>query len=151
VTSVADQGAAPCWVTVSADGKYLYASNTGTDSIGVFSLADPLHPVQIQEFKLAGPYAPPGVTSSQTASFEIALDPTGRSLYVDTQDTAATRDFQLGNAVHALTVGADGTLSETNSVTTFSPSDVPADARLQGVAVVAGVQKPTRMSKGSAG
>ena len=31
VTSVADQGAGPCWVTVSADGKYLYASNTGTE------------------------------------------------------------------------------------------------------------------------
>ena len=39
--------------------------------------------------------------------------------------------------MHALTVGADGTLSESNSAVTFSPGDVPADARLQGVAVVA--------------
>lgn len=137
VTSVADQGAGPCWVTVSADGKYLYASNTGTDSIGVFSLADPLHPVQIQDFKLAGPFAPPGATKSQTASFEIALDPTGASLYAITQDTAPTRDFQQGNAVHALTVAADGTLSESNPSITFAPTDVPAAARLQGVAVVA--------------
>lgn len=137
VTSVADQGAAPCWITVSADGKYLYAANTGTDSIGVFSLADPLHPVQVQEFKLAGPYSNPGVTDRQTASFQIALDPSGTSLYVVNQDTASTRDFQQGNAVHALSVAANGTLSESNAVTTFSPSDVPAAARLQGVAVVA--------------
>jgi 6-phosphogluconolactonase (cycloisomerase 2 family) len=136
VASVPDQGAAPCWLTVSADGKYLYASNTGTDSIGVFSLADPLHPVQVQEFKLAGPFAPPGVSGSQTASFQIALDPSGQNLYVITQDTAATRDFQQGNAVHALSVAADGTLSEGNPSVTFSPADVPAAARLQGVAVV---------------
>lgn len=137
VTSVPDQGAAPCWVTVSADGKYLYASNTATDSIGVFSLADPLHPIQVQEFKLAGPTANPGVTTSQTASFEFALDPSGRSLYVVTQDTAAARDFQQGNAVHALSVGADGRLSESDAVLTFSAADVPAEARLQGVVAVA--------------
>jgi hypothetical protein len=90
----------------------------------------------VQEFRLAGPFAPPGVTGSETASFQIALDPSGRSLYAITQDTAATRDFQQGNAVHALSVAADGTLGEPNPVTTFSPADVPAAARLQGVAVV---------------
>ena len=137
VTSVADQGAGPCWVTVSADGKFLYASNTGTDSIGVFSLADPLHPVQVQDFKLAGPFAPAGQTGRQTASFQISLDPSGTSLYVVTQDTASTRDFQQGNALHALSVAADGTLSESNATVTFSPADVPSAARLQGIAIVA--------------
>lgn len=136
VTSVPDQGAAPCWVTVSADGQFLYVSNTGTGSIGVFSLADPMRPVQIQEFTLAGPTAPPGATKPQTANFQIALDPTGRSLYVISQDTAMTRDFQQGNQVHALSVAADGTLSEPNTPVTFLPAEVPADARLQGVAVV---------------
>jgi DNA-binding beta-propeller fold protein YncE len=136
VTSVPDQGAGPCWVTVSADGRYLYTSNTGTDSIGVFSLADPLHPVQVQEFNLAGPFAPAGVTNRQTASFQIALDPSGDSLFVIAQDTAPTRDFQQGNAVHALSVASDGTLSESNALVTFTPADVPAAARLQGVAVV---------------
>jgi 6-phosphogluconolactonase (cycloisomerase 2 family) len=136
VDSAPDQGAAPCWVTVSADGKFLYASNTGTDSIGVFSLADPLHPVQVQEFALSGPFAPAGATGRQTASFQIALDPSGKSLYVVTQDTAAGRNFQEGNAVHALTVARDGTLSESNPAVTFSPAEVPAAARLQGLAVV---------------
>src|SRR5262249_43271101 len=45
-------GAAPCWCVVSADGRTLYVANTATDSIGVFSLADPLHPVQVQEILL---------------------------------------------------------------------------------------------------
>ncbi len=138
MTSAADQGAAPCWIVVSSDGKFLYAANTGTDSIGVFSLADPLHPAQVQEFKLAGPFAPPGITGRQTAAFQIALDPSGKSLYVVTQDTAGTRDFQQGNALHALSVAANGTLRESNAVVMFSATDVPAAARLQGVAVVAG-------------
>jgi 6-phosphogluconolactonase (cycloisomerase 2 family) len=137
VASIPDSGAAPCWLTVSADGKFLYASNTGTDSVGVFSLADPSHPVQVQEFSLSGPFAPAGATDRQAASFQIALDPSGRSLYVITQDTAAGRDFQEGNAVHALRVARDGTLSESNAPVTFSAADVPAEARLQGVAVLA--------------
>ena len=47
------------------------------------------------------------------------------------------RDFQQGNAVHALSVATDGTLSESNPPVTFSAADAPAAARLQGVAVVA--------------
>ncbi len=53
--TVAVQGAGPCWTTVSANGKFLYTVDTGTNSVGVFSLADPLHPAQIQEFVLGGP------------------------------------------------------------------------------------------------
>ena len=47
-------GGGPCWTTVSPNGKYLYTADTGTNSVGVYSLADPLHPTQIQEFLLAG-------------------------------------------------------------------------------------------------
>src|SRR5205823_2610773 len=46
-------------------------------------------------------------------------------------------DFQQGNTVHALSVAKDGTLSEADTPVTFSAADVPAAARLQGVAVVA--------------
>jgi 6-phosphogluconolactonase (cycloisomerase 2 family) len=140
--SVSDQGAAPCWIVVSADGKYLYTATTGTDTIGVFSLADPLNPVQIQEFKLAGPYARPGAPAGtvETADFQIALDPSGRSLYVVNQSTAADLNFPHGNQLHVLSVGRDGTLSESNSPVLFSPAEVPGAARAQGVAVVGGVQ-----------
>ena len=55
VDTVSVQGSGPCWTSVSANGKFLYTVDTGTNSVGVFSLADPLHPFQIQEFVLGGP------------------------------------------------------------------------------------------------
>ncbi len=135
VGSSADQGRAPCWITVSADGRVLYVANTGTDSIGVYSLADPLHPVQIQELTLRGPHLPPGGTgNSQSLVFEIALDPSGRSLYAVNQSTNPA--FPQGNQFHALTVARDGTLTESAAPIVFSQADVPANAHPQGVAVV---------------
>ncbi|HEY7118766.1 MAG TPA: beta-propeller fold lactonase family protein [Tepidisphaeraceae bacterium] len=141
VRSVADQGAAPCWTIVSADGRFLYTATTGTNSIGVFSLADPLNPAQIQEFKLAGPIAPAGAPQGtvETADFQIALDPGGRSLYVVNQSTAADLNFPGGNQLHVLSVAANGTVSEqAGSPVLLSPFGVPGTARVQGVAVVAG-------------
>jgi 6-phosphogluconolactonase (cycloisomerase 2 family) len=134
VQAVPDTGAAPCWCVVSADGRVLYVSNTATDSIGVYSLADPLHPVQIQNLPLAGPHSATG-TGSQTASFEIALDPTGRYLYAIGQSTDPS--FPQGNQLHTLTVAGDGTLTEQIPPVIFSQADVPANAHPQGLAVVA--------------
>ncbi|HJZ56018.1 MAG TPA: beta-propeller fold lactonase family protein [Gemmataceae bacterium] len=130
-----DQGAAPCWCVVSADGQRLYVANTGTDSVAVYSLADPLHPVQIQEFALGGPRALNGDPGSPRALvFEIALDPTGRFLYAVTQSSDPS--FPQGNQLHTLKVGRDGTLTEPNGPVIFPQSDVPANAHPQGVAVV---------------
>jgi 6-phosphogluconolactonase (cycloisomerase 2 family) len=141
VTAVPDKGgAAACWCEVSADGRFLYIANTGTDSVGVFSLADPLRPVQIQEFTLGGPLAPPGAPAGQrqTADFQIALDPSGRTLYVINQSTSATGTFPQGNQLHILAVARDGTVSEPNGPILFSQNDVPTIAHPQGVAVVGG-------------
>jgi hypothetical protein len=114
----------------------MYIANTGSNTIGVYSLADPLNPVEIQDFKLTLPQPPAGATKPPANAFELALDPSGKSLYVITQSTAANHDFPQGNAVHALSVADDGTLSETNPTVTFSTTEVPATARIQGVAVV---------------
>ncbi|HMF13444.1 MAG TPA: beta-propeller fold lactonase family protein [Gemmataceae bacterium] len=140
VGAAADQGAAPCWITVSADGKYLYAGNTGTNSVGVFSLADPLHPVEIQEFALGGPHAPPGSPpgSLQSNVFQLALSPDGRSLYAIGQNTSDTGTFPQGNQLHILSVGPDGKLSEPNGPILLSQFGVPGNAHPQGIAVVAG-------------
>jgi 6-phosphogluconolactonase (cycloisomerase 2 family) len=132
VTDVPDQGAAGCWCVVSGDGRFLYVATTGTDSIGVFSLADPLNPVQIQEFAL--PHA--DGDQGQTADFQIGLDPTGQSLYVVNQSTNATGTNHRGNQLHTLSVAADGTVSEPQDPIVFAPGDVPANAHPQGVAVV---------------
>jgi 6-phosphogluconolactonase (cycloisomerase 2 family) len=135
VGTVGDQGTAPCWVTISADGRTLYAANTGSDSIAVYSLADPLHPVQIQDLKLDGPRALNGTPTSPHANvFEIALDPTGRYLYAVTQSSDPS--FPQGNQLHTLAIARDGTLTEPNAPVIFSPNDVPANAHPQGIAVV---------------
>ncbi|OWK47019.1 lactonase family protein [Fimbriiglobus ruber] len=135
VGASADQGHAPCWCTVSADGRVLYVANTATDSIGVYSLANPLNPVQIQEFSLGGPHLPVGGTgNTQSQAFQISLDPTGKSLYVISQSDNTA--FQQGNQLHTLAVARDGTLTEPNAPIIFAPSDVPANAHPQGIAVV---------------
>jgi 6-phosphogluconolactonase (cycloisomerase 2 family) len=132
------QGAGPCWAAVSADGRFLYTGDTGTDSVGVFSLADPLHPVQIQEFALGGPHAPPGSPPGtlQTNVFQIALSPDGHTLYAISQSTNPQGAFAAGNQLHILSVAADGTLSEPHGPVLLSTAGVPGDAHPQGVAVV---------------
>ena len=99
VDTVATQGNGPCWELVSPDGKYLYSVDTGSDSVGVFSLANPLHPTQIQEFTLSGPTNPTNNSSapSQTAPLEFALDPSGKELYVINHQTGSAGNFPQGN------------------------------------------------------
>jgi 6-phosphogluconolactonase (cycloisomerase 2 family) len=133
-------GGGPCWTTVSADGKFLYTADTGSNSVGVFSLANPTQPVQIQEFVLGGPQNSTGSATAarETTDFEFALDPSGKTLYViDHSNAPANSPFPQGNALHVLAVAPDGTLSESASSPLFLPSDIPAGADPQGVAVIA--------------
>jgi DNA-binding beta-propeller fold protein YncE len=132
VDAVPDAGRAACWCVVSADGKHLYVATTGSNSIGVFSLDDPLHPVQIQELTLSSLRN----EEHPTADFQIALDPSGRSLYVVNQSRNPTGTDHGGNQLHVLSVASDGTVSEPISPIVFAPSDVPANAHPQGVAAV---------------
>jgi 6-phosphogluconolactonase (cycloisomerase 2 family) len=132
-------GAAPCWVAVSPDGKFLYTGDTGSDSVGVYALADPLHPVQVQEFSLGGPLVPPGSppgTPRQTTVFQVAVDPSDRFLYAVNQNTSPTGTFSEGNQLHILSIASDGTLSEPRSPTVFTQFSVPGNAHPQGIAVV---------------
>jgi 6-phosphogluconolactonase (cycloisomerase 2 family) len=133
-----DTGLAACWIEVSADGKFLYETSTGSNTVGVFSLADPLHPVEIQSFTLTGPQAPPGSPAGtrETADFQLALDPSGRFLYVINQNTDPKGLFPQGNQLHVLVVGPDGKVSEAKGPHVFSQAEVPSVAHPQGIAVV---------------
>jgi Lactonase, 7-bladed beta-propeller len=135
-------GSGPCWVAVSPDGKFLYTGDTGSDSVGVYSLADPLYPVQLQELFLGGPLTPPGSppgTARQTTAFQVAVDPSGRFVYAISQNTSANGLFQEGNQLHILSVAPDGTLSQPSGPTILPAGAVPGTAHPQGIAVVAGV------------
>ncbi|QEH39243.1 Lactonase, 7-bladed beta-propeller (plasmid) [Aquisphaera giovannonii] len=140
------EGGAPCWSLVGPDGRFLYTVDTGTNSVGVFSLADPLRPAQVQEFALGGPQNPSGNPSDprETTDFEFALDPTGDALYVINHSTDAAGHFPQGNALHVLTVAADGTLSEGAGSPRFLPPGIPAGAAPQGVAVIAASRRDGR-------
>jgi hypothetical protein len=139
VTAVPDQGKAACWIDITPDGVFLYTGDTGSNSIGVFSLADPLNPVEIQNFFLSGPFTPPGSppgTPSQTAVFQVAVDPSGRFLYAVDQNTSPTGTFSEGNQLHILAISRDGTLSEHEGPAIFTQFSVPGNAHPQGIAVI---------------
>jgi len=135
-------GSGPCWVAVSPDGKFLYTGDTGSDSVGVYSLADPLHPVQLQELFLGGPQTPPGSppgTAREVSAFQVAVDPSGRFVYAISQNTSPNGTFQEGNQLHILKVAHDGTLSEAKGPIILPGDTVPGTAHPQGIAVVAGI------------
>ena len=73
----------------------------------------------------------------ETAAFEFALDPSGKALYVIDHQTDAAGNFPQGNALHVLTVAANGTLSEGTGSPLFLPPNIPAGDFPQGVATIA--------------
>jgi len=124
-------------LTISPNGKFLYAADSGTDQFSVYSLANPLKPVFVQEFQLKGPLNAAGKASDgvDTNNFQFSFDPTGKFIWVVSHTT--DDDFQQGNQLHTLRVGADGKLSEESGSPLLLPAaDVPGTAHPQGLAVV---------------
>src|SRR5206468_7768872 len=78
--TVADSGAAVCWLIVNRAGTRLYASNTGDNSISVFDLSDPANPIEMQHLLLRGVGNP----------FQLALDSEDRFLQVVDQRASAS-------------------------------------------------------------
>jgi len=124
VRAVADSGAAPCWAIVNHAGTRLYATNTGDNSITVYSLADPLNPVEIQNFVM---------DNTTGAAFSTVIDSSDSWIYVSSEQSSAS-GTPSGNAFHALKVASDGTLTEP-----FPPTVLPATGagpvRAQGITV----------------
>ncbi|HZQ68784.1 MAG TPA: beta-propeller fold lactonase family protein [Terriglobales bacterium] len=92
--TVANTGTAICWLTTNKAGTFLYTSETLSNSITVYSLANPTTPTQVQHFTLA--------SGGNNGPTNLAFDTTGKFLYVLT-----------GNTLHVLTVAANGTVKET--------------------------------------
>ena len=73
VTSVHNPGLAACWLVVSKDGRFLYDSDSATQSITVFSISPDGSALK---FVQMAPLKSKGTTDS------LALDPSGRWLYI---------------------------------------------------------------------
>jgi DNA-binding beta-propeller fold protein YncE len=137
VGSVASKGAATCWLNISPDGKFLYATDSASDAISVYSLANPLKPTLVQEFYLKGPttlYTDRTATGPTSQDFQFSFDPTGK--YIWLVNHTVDDNFQQGNQLHTLEVAANGTLSEANGPQFFPASLVTGLTHIQGIAVV---------------
>lgn len=125
VRAVGDAGAAPCWAVVNHAGTYLYVTNTGDNSIEVYSLADPLNPTEVQHFVMD--------SNNGGAVFSTVIDRSDNWLYVSSEQSSASASV-AANAFHTLKIGDDGMLSEPFAPTVLPVTSTPA-VRVQGITV----------------
>ena len=120
------QAKLPCWSVVSPNGQVLYFANAGSDNLSVWDIGThPGRPRLIQTVPLPGGGNPWG----------LRIDPDGRYLYVlDPRQVAAAVPAGQGQMLHALKIGAHGTLTEMPG----SPIPLPVafDTNPVGVVVV---------------
>jgi 6-phosphogluconolactonase len=109
----ADHQTAPCWLTISPNGQYLYATNTADSTISSFSIAND------GTLTLLGSTAVSNGAGAKPV--ETRLDPTGRFLYIVESGHDAIGAFAVNG----------GTLTELAS----SPFALPAGATPFGMAV----------------
>jgi hypothetical protein len=125
VRAVHNSGAKlPCWTVVRPDGRFLYTANAGNGTVSAFDLANPERPRHLQTLSLGHGANPWG----------LALDPTGRTLFVVDPRAVDGVPHILGNRLHVLVVRKDGRLSENDTAREHLP--VEDGAAPLGIAVV---------------
>ena len=113
----------PCWSAIDPRGRFLYTANAGNGTVSAFDLSDPRAPRHLQTLALREGSNPWG----------LALDPSGRTLFVVDPRATLKVPAGRGNRLHALRVAADGTLSEPEPPVRLP---VGSDAVPLGIAVV---------------
>jgi hypothetical protein len=125
VRAVHNSGAKlPCWTVVSSNGRFLYTANAGNGTVSAFDLRNPEAPRHLQTLSLGHGANPWG----------LALDPTGRTLFVVDPRAVDGVPRILGNRLHVLVVRRDGRLSENDAAREHLP--VEDGASPLGIAVV---------------
>ncbi|HEY6492269.1 MAG TPA: hypothetical protein VIZ43_03285 [Trebonia sp.] len=111
---VADQQTAPCWVTISPDGRYLFAVNTGSGTISRYSIGAG------GELTLLG--STTVSASAGVGAVDPGVSPDGRYLYVNESKVDSVGGFAISGS---------GNLTELPG----SPTAMPAGATPAGIAV----------------
>jgi hypothetical protein len=110
---VPDQQTAPCWVTISPDGRYLFTVNTGSGSISRYSIAQGGALTLIGSTQVSA--------NGGVGAVDPGLSPDGRFLYVNESKIASVGAFAVSG----------GNLTELPG----SPTPLPAGATPAGIAV----------------
>ena len=132
-TEAAVSGAAPCWIRANTTGNRLYVTDTATNSVSVLDSTNAMAPVELQHFVLADLGPTYGAMNSPTSeSYQEALSPDGKLLYVVSENTNPDLTVTGFNVLHILSVATDGTLTETIPDVKLA---VPAGTRPDGVVV----------------
>jgi 6-phosphogluconolactonase (cycloisomerase 2 family) len=111
---VPDQQTAPCWVTISPDGRYLFAVNTGSGTISRYSIAPGGALTLLGSTTVAA--------SGGVGAVDSGLSRDGRFLYVNESKIASVGTFA---------VSGGGNLTEVPG----SPAPLPGGATPAGIAV----------------
>ena len=69
------QGFLACWAKVSADGRFLYVSNTGEHTIAVFDVSDPRNPKHLQTHPVPGPGSVASIQIDDEGEFALRGGP----------------------------------------------------------------------------
>jgi len=101
-SNVVNPGLAACWLAVSKDGRFLYASNSASQSVSVFSISQDGSTLKLVQM---APLKSKGTTDS------LALDPTGKWLYI------------LGNHDDADAPRPQDTITPAGMITHLAPLD----------------------------
>ncbi len=100
---------APCWLAVAPDGRHLYTSNTANNSLSEYAVNLNGTLALVANTVLSGTSS----TLPNTRPIDLGVTPDGRDLYV----------IKAGsNAVGALTVNADGSLTELSGPSVSLPA-----------------------------
>ena len=110
---VPDEQTAPCWVTISPDGRYLFTVNTGSGTISRYSIARGGALTLVGSTQVSA--------SGGVGAVDPGLSPDGRFLYVNESKIASVGAFAVSG----------GNLTELPG----SPTPLPAGATPAGIAV----------------
>jgi hypothetical protein len=143
VKAAPNSGMAICWLRTTADGKRLYTVNSGSSTVSLYDLSDPMTPVESSHLELKGdssgmPFTDamgkPGTLTNNPFQFE--LDPAEKHLYVVSQRVTTNAADTSGNVLHTLDIAADGSLGEPGAPLDLAALGVPPTARPQGVVII---------------
>jgi hypothetical protein len=110
---VPDSQTAPCWVTISPDGRYLFTVNTGSGTISRYSIAPGGTLTLLGSTQVSA--------SGGVGAVDPGLSPDGRFLYVNESQAAAVGAFAVNG----------GNLTELPG----PPAPLPTGATAAGIAV----------------